>query len=395
VGVGNCVTSLTVLALLTALVPALLAALVLRARVLGAGAGSTTGQACTVRVRALMRVVTAGSVTKLRYSIGLEASNFRRTRRGTRDVFARQGVYHVKGIVSTAAERPLPRRLRKGVAERLGLSLQHVDERWHAGRLRVVTPDNAEPQLLPLEALVFDDDTVLLDGVALEGAKPPVYALLNKPKYVTSTARDPRGKSDLSPYLRAMPPGCFAVGRLDRETTGLLLFTSDGELASAVLRPDHQTSKTYWLWLDDTLSDDDPRLDRLRQGVAHNGELLTAKHARVAARSEYATELELTLTQGRKRQVRHMCRALDLHLVHLHRSRIGSLSDAGLALGSWRSLTRAEIDALWHAAGGRANVRSRKLHALTRHASDARAGGMPLARLERWLAGEPTQPTGH
>jgi len=300
-----------------------------------------------------------------------------------------------QGIVSIAAERPLPRRLRKRVAEGLAVSLQHVDERWHAGRLRVVTPDNAAPRRLPLEALVFDDDTVLLDGVALEGGRPPVYALLNKPKYVTSTARDPRGKSDLSPYLRAMPQGCFAVGRLDRETTGLLLFTSDGELASAVLRPDHQTTKTYWLWLDETLSDDDPRLDSLLQGVSHNGELLTAQHARITARSEYATELELTLTQGRKRQVRHMCRALDLRLVHLHRSRIGSLTDAGLELGSWRSLTPTEIDGLWQSAGGRAKVRSRKLLALTRHASDARTAGAPLARLEHWLALEPAQPAGY
>ena len=288
----------------------------------------------------------------------------------------------------TGTERQLPRRLRKHVAELLSLSLQDVDERWHAGRLRVRVPGGPEPQLLPLEALVFEEDQVLLDGIAIAGRPERVYAVLNKPKHVTSTASDPEGKSDLSPYLRAMPPGCFAVGRLDRETTGLLLFTSDGDLANAVLRPDHETTKTYWLWLDDAISEQDARLARLIAGVPHDGEQLYAKQARILARSEHATELELTLTQGKKRQIRHMCRALDLHLVHLHRRQIGPLTDANLALGSWRMLSAGEVEALWQAVGGRQDLRRRKILALTRQASKARDAGVPLERLERWLEGE-------
>ena len=291
-------------------------------------------------------------------------------------------------MTSSDGERPLPRRLRKRVAESLSLSLQEVDERWLAGRLRVVTPEGTEPRLLPLETLVFENDQVLLDGNALGDAAAPAYALLNKPKYVTSTARDPDGKSDLSPYLRAMPTGCFPVGRLDRETTGLLLFTSDGNLANAVLRPDHQTTKTYWLWLDEVISDEDPRLAQFISGVSHNGELLSAKHSRIVARSEYATELELTLTQGKKRQIRHMCRALDLRLEHLHRKRIGPLIDTDLALGSWRPLTPSEVEALWQAVGGRHDLRRRKVAALVRQAQEAREAGAPERRLEQWLAGE-------
>ncbi len=268
------------------------------------------------------------------------------------------------------------------------LSLQLVDEHWNAQRLRVLTPESDEPQLLPLDELIFHDDQVLLDGALIESAPTRSYAILNKPKQVTSTARDPNGKTDLSPYLRQMPRGCFPVGRLDRETSGLLLFTNDGDLANAVLRPDHETSKTYWLWLDDVLEPDDPRLAQLLQGVQHHGQLLVAKHWRILARSEYATELELTLTQGRKRQIRHMCRMLDLHLEHLHRSRIGSVSDAGLALGSWRPLSPNEVETLWSAVGGRARLRRRKMAALIRLARAARDGGAPLPRLEAWLADE-------
>jgi 23S rRNA pseudouridine2605 synthase len=290
--------------------------------------------------------------------------------------------------VATEAERPLPRRLRKRIAESLALSLQDVDERWHAGRVSVITPEHLEPQLLPLETLVFEDDQVLFDGAAIERREGRTYALLNKPKHVTSTASDPEGKSDLSPYLRAMPEGCFAVGRLDRETTGLLLFTSDGDLANAVLRPDHETTKTYWLWLDEAISDDDPRLTQLATGVPHNGQRLYAKHVRILARSEHATELELTLTQGKKRQIRHMCRALDLHLVHLHRRQIGPLTDAGLALGSWRLLSQTEVEALWRAVGGKDDLRQRKVLALARLARRARDAGAAEERLEAWLGPE-------
>jgi pseudouridine synthase len=278
--------------------------------------------------------------------------------------------------------------LRKRVAESLALSLPLVDEYWAAGRVRVITPEGDAARSLALEALVFNDDQLLFDGAPLASEPTLSYALLNKPKHVTSTTSDPDGKADLSPYLRAMPKGCFPVGRLDRETSGLLLFTNDGDLANAVLRPDHETSKTYWLWLDDVLESNDPRLAQLVQGVAHNGQLLAAKRARIVARSEYATELELELTQGKNRQIRHMCRALDLHLEHLHRYRIGPLSDAGLALGSSRLLEPDEVEALWAAVGGRAGLRQRKVAALFRLARAARAGGTPLLRLEAWLEGE-------
>ena len=291
-------------------------------------------------------------------------------------------------MTSSDAPRPLPRRFRKRVAESLGLSLQLVDEYWRAGRLRISTPKAEDSCAFPLDALVFPDDQLLLDGRPVQGVPTRSYALLNKPKHVTSTVYDPDGRANLSSYLREMPAGCFPVGRLDRETSGLLLFTNDGDLANAVLRPDHETTKTYWLWLDDVLEPSDPRLEQLRAGVEHNGQLLSAKDARIVARTEYATELELTLTQGKKRQIRHMCRLLDLHLEHLHRSRIGPLSDAGLALGSWRLLSPEEVEALWTAVGGKARLRQRKVAALFRLAHAAREAGAPLSRLEAWLAEE-------
>jgi len=155
-----------------------------------------------------------------------------------------------------------------------------VDERWHAGRLRVLAPDSPEPRLLPLETLIFDDDQVLLDGVALGRPRAGVRAA-QQTEACDEHCLGSEGKSDLSPYLRACQPVASRSAGLDRETTGLLLCTSDGDLANAVLRPDHETTKTYWLWLDEAISDDDPRLTRLTEGLLHNGQLLSAKRARV------------------------------------------------------------------------------------------------------------------
>ena len=283
-------------------------------------------------------------------------------------------------------DHPLPRRQRKRVAQGLRVSLQVVDEHWAAGLLRVDRPGWPAPRVLPLHALVFEDDAVLFDGAPIGPNAATVCAVLNKTKGVTCTARDPKGRSDLAPYLRAMPPGCFSVGRLDRDTTGLLLFTNDGDLANAVLRPDHRIDKLYWLWIDEALSADDPRLAQLVEGVSDQGELLVARSVSVLATSDAGTELALTLTQGRNRQVRRMCAALGLRLLHLHRRWVGPLTDAGLAPGGLRMLDPVEIEGLWQALGGRAELRQLRVASLARQAKEARDAGTPDLRLERWLA---------
>lgn len=289
------------------------------------------------------------------------------------------------GAVSLDDDHPLPRRQRKRVAQGLGVSLQIVDEYWAADRLRVARPGWPEPRVVPLEALVFDDDVVWFDGAPLGPVPATVCAVLHKTAGVTCTAHDPKGRADLAPFLRDLPPGCFAVGRLDRDTTGLLLFTNDGDLANAVLRPDHCIDKLYLLHLDGVVAADDPRLDELVRGISDRGELLAARSVRIVTTSRTSTQLALTLTQGRNRQVRRMCHAVGLRLAHLHRQRVGPLTDEGLAPGHLRRLDAAEIESLWQALGGRAALRQRRIDSLTRQAKEAREAGAPDRRLERWL----------
>jgi len=234
-----------------------------------------------------------------------------------------------------------------------------------------------------LNHLVYAEDTVELDGERLLTRTQHYVGKLNKPKGVTSTAKDPLGQCDLRPWLERMPAGAFAVGRLDRDTTGLLLFTTDGELADAVLQPRRHTDKKYWLWLNEEIIPGDPRLCAMTEPTKAFD---CAKAARVLCTTPDYVELELTLDQGKHRQIRRLCRALDLHLLHLHRVSIGPITLEGLALGELAPLSEAELTALWAAVGGPERIRDAQIEALARHARTARERGVPDARLDAWLS---------
>jgi 23S rRNA pseudouridine2605 synthase len=269
------------------------------------------------------------------------------------------------------------------------LSLASVRAAWTEGRIRVhasgVT-DGRGP--VGLNHLVHAEDSVELDGERLIARTRHYTGKLNKPIGVTSTAKDPLGQCDLRPWLERMPAGAFAVGRLDRDTTGLLLFTTDGELADAVLQPRRHTDKKYWLWLNEELALGDPRLLAMTEP---SPDFDCAKQARLLSATPDYVELELTLDQGKHRQIRRLCRALDLRLLHLHRVSIGPITLEGLALGELAPLAEAELTALWAAVGGPERVREAQIAALAGHARTARERGMPDVRLDAWLSAHASQ----
>jgi hypothetical protein len=125
------------------------------------------------------------------------------------------------------------------------LSLAGIRQAWSEGRIcvRAAAPDADRP-VLGLNHLIHADDAIELDGTRLVPRTEHYTAKLNKPPSVTSTTKDPLGQADLAPWLARMPEGTVPVGRLDRETTGLLLFTTDGELADAILQPARHTTRS-------------------------------------------------------------------------------------------------------------------------------------------------------
>ena len=293
----------------------------------------------------------------------------------------------------SGASTQIPRRLDKFVREASALSLAAIREAWSAGRIRVyaATSDQARPAL-GLNHLIHEGDAVELDGRRLCTRTEHITAKLNKPPAVTSTANDPLGQSDLAPWLARMPPGMFPVGRLDRETTGLLLFTTDGELADVLLQPASHLDKKYWLWLNEELTLHDPRLLAMTQP---NLDFDCAKHVELLRHTPDHSELELTLDQGKHHQIRRLCRALGLRLLHLHRRSIGPIALDGLGLGESCPLGEADVSALWAAVGGRERVRAAQIAALVRHAAKARHRGQPDARLDAWLEDHAAKCRGH
>jgi 23S rRNA pseudouridine2605 synthase len=206
---------------------------------------------------------------------------------------------------------------------------------------------------------VGDGDDVRVDGepVALE-SEQVVYAV-NKPAGVVSTAKDTHGRPVVTDLVRARER-LYPVGRLDADTTGLILLTNDGELANRLLHPSHEVPRTYVATVQGGFVKR-AALERLRTGV----QLDDGRTAPARVRQLRAGVLELTIHEGRKRQVKRMCEAVGHRVVTLRRVSFGPLELGRLAEGKARRLTKREVDALRVAAGmmrPHASVRPARRH---------------------------------
>ncbi|MGC4068104.1 MAG: pseudouridine synthase [Polyangiaceae bacterium] len=279
-----------------------------------------------------------------------------------------------------------PRRIDKYLRDGTNLSVVKIRAACDEGRVSL-TPSRDASRTATAEDLVFDGDAVFLDGNLVEPRPEHVYLLFNKPPRVTTTVRDPLGKTDLAPWLREMPEGVFPIGRLDRDTSGALLLSNDGDFASLVLSPAFHTEKMYWLWLDAVLEDDDPRLLAFTRGIPlpSTETTLTAAYVELRHRTSEYTELHVTLKEGKNRQIRKMCNLLGLPLLGLHRKTIGPVSVGDLAPGQWRRLGDAEMTQVWSHLGGRARIEGARIEALARLALRLRSEGKPDLRLESWV----------
>ncbi len=187
-----------------------------------------------------------------------------------------------------------------------------------------------------------DHDLIAVDGAPV-GVKPGlVYYLLNKPAGVVTTAKDTHDRRTVVELVPS-DPRVFPVGRLDRDTEGLLLLTNDGELAHRVTHPSHGVDKEYLVHVQGRVSQG--TLRTLRDGV----ELDDGITAPAEASQPSPGVLRLTIHEGRNRQVRRMCDAVGHPVLRLVRTRIGPLVDRSLRPGDWRELSTGERKALTEA----------------------------------------------
>ncbi|KQS83892.1 pseudouridine synthase [Rhizobium sp. Leaf386] len=235
----------------------------------------------------------------------------------------------------------LPRALSK-----LGFcSRTQAEEMIAAGRVtlsgRVVT--------VPATWVDLSNAAIAVDGKMVV-AEQPVYLMLNKPRGLVTTRHDPEGRPTVFDCLKNIDHAHLSpVGRLDKASEGLLLFTNDTEFAQALLDPETHVSKTYHVQID-RIADQD-LMEALMRGVRQDDDFLRAKSARMLREGGRNSWVEIELDEGRNRQIRRMLEALDVACLRLMRVAIGNLPLGDLEKGAVRTLTEGEVDGLRRLCG--------------------------------------------
>ncbi len=232
-------------------------------------------------------------------------------------------------------------RLQKIIA-RAGLASRRAAEELIAGGhvkvngRRATLGDKVDPEV----------DSITVRGVILPVKPGLTYYLLNKPIGVVSTSEDTHGRQTVV-GLVPREPRVYPVGRLDLDSGGLLILTNDGDLTQRLTHPRFGVTKTYSVRVDGHVKDADVR--RLTEGVLLDDGVAKALGARAVDRRSGQTLLELTMGEGRNREVRRMCDAIGHEVLDLFRTAIGPLSDRSLRSGEHRSLTLDEVRSLYQA----------------------------------------------
>ena len=225
-------------------------------------------------------------------------------------------------------------RLQKILSARGLASRRAAEKMIEEGRVTVngavaVLGQSADPDL----------DRIEVDGRPLPTVDRPVYLLLHKPRGYVTTLSDEKGRKTAAELVADCGVRVYPVGRLDMDSEGLLLFTNDGEFANLLMHPKHQVDKTYLTWVQDYSEE---ALQRLKKPIELDGYRIRAPKVRVVKPGL----LEITIHEGRNRQVRRMCEAAGMQVTRLKRVREGSLSLGDLPLGAWRYLTPEEVSKL-------------------------------------------------
>ena len=219
-----------------------------------------------------------------------------------------------------------------GVASRRG-----AEELIRAGKVKV------NHRLAAIgESIDPKRDTVTVAGKKIMSRGRSVYIMLNKPRGFVTTLSDELGRKCVKDLLTDLPERVFPVGRLDRNSEGLLLLTNDGHFTNQVAHPSNHLPKVYRVTVSAEVTD--PQVKQLSSGIDLNdGKPPALAETRVIERTPDRTVLQMTLFEGRNRQIRLMLEALGLETARLKRISVGSLKLGMLPPGKWRELTEAEI----------------------------------------------------
>ena len=185
-----------------------------------------------------------------------------------------------------------------------------------------------------------DRDTILVDGKPLPAPAAYTYIMLHKPRGYVTTLSDEKGRKTVAELTQDCGVRVYPVGRLDMDSEGLLLLTNDGEFANRLMHPSHQVEKVYRVWVRDFSPEG---LEKLKKPITLDGYRIRPPKVRLV---EDSGILEITICEGRNRQVRRMCDAAGMKVTRLIRVQEGALSLGNLPVGKWRNLTKKEVEIL-------------------------------------------------
>ena len=225
-------------------------------------------------------------------------------------------------------------RLQKILSARGICSRRQAEELLAAGRVtcdgRVcAVGDRADPEV----------NAICVDGEPLPAGEKPVYIMLHKPRGFVTTLSDDKGRKNAAQLIDC-GTRVYPVGRLDMDSEGLLLFTNDGEFANRMMHPKHEVDKTYHAWVEKVT---DEGLENVKKPVELDGYLIAPPTVKFLHREGNRGLLEITIHEGRNRQVRRMCQLAGMYVTRLRRISEGSLTLGELPKGKWRYLTNEEI----------------------------------------------------
>ena len=224
---------------------------------------------------------------------------------------------------------------RAGIASR-----RQAEELIREGRVVV----NGQVVLKPGAQVVWGKDAIRVDNRLVSRLESKVAIVLNKPKGVLTTSHDPRGRRTITELVKGIKARIFPVGRLDYHTEGLLILTNDGELAQHLQHPRYKVPKTYRTKVKGLPT---PRaMQRLRSGVMLDGKRTAPAVVKKIGTTGKNAWLEITVKEGRNRQIRRMCSAVNHPVMKLKRTRYGPIRLGNLQPGFYRHLTPTEMEEL-------------------------------------------------
>ncbi len=230
-------------------------------------------------------------------------------------------------------------RLQKYIASCGVTSRRKAEELIQQGRVKV----NGEI-IDKMGQVVGENDQVELDGVVIKPDEEKVYYMLNKPTGFITSASDEQGRPTVIDLVSDTDVRVFPVGRLDYNTSGLLLLTNDGQMSYKLMHPQHEIKKTYVAKIQGNISSKD--IHHLMRGVDIGGYITAKASAKILKQKNNTSQVEIIIHEGKNRQVRKMFKAIGYQVVELERTAIGELRLGRLKQGHYKKLSKSELDYL-------------------------------------------------